>query len=383
MKVPFNRPALAGSELAYIRDAVRRGRLSGDGYYSGRCAAWLSGAIGRGTVLMTSSCTHALELAYLAQDVQPGDEVAVPSFTFPSTANAFVLRGAVPRFVDIRPDTLNMDERLLDAACGAKTRGVSPVHYAGVPCEMDEIMRVARRRKLWVVEDAAQALGAAYKGKPAGSFGDFSAFSFHETKNSTCGEGGALAVRSAAAGARAKIIRQKGTNRDQFLNGQVDKYSWVDVGSSYLMSDLQAAYLYAQLRRAGEVRARRKALHERYARALEPLARRGRLTLPSIPAHVRSSYHLFHVVFESAAEMSAVAEGLRRRGILAVTHYFPLHLSRMGRRYGYRPGDLPVTESIAPRLLRLPLYNDMTAREQELVVAALTRLLDRRPGRGR
>lgn len=381
MKVPFNKPSLAGSELAFIRDAVKRGHLSGDGRYSALCSRLLERAVGRGTVLTTSSCTHALELAALALDVRPGDEVAMPSFTFPSTANAFVLRGAVPRFVDVRPDTLNIDERLLAAACGPKTRGICPVHYAGVPCEMDEIMKIARRRGLWVVEDAAQALGAAYKGRPAGSFGDFAAFSFHETKNSTCGEGGALAIRSAPAAARAKIIRQKGTNRDQFLNGQVDKYSWVDVGSSYLMSDLQAAYLYAQLRRSRPVLARRRAIHERYARALEPLARSGRLILPTIPPRARSSYHLFRVVFETAGEMRAVADGLRRRGILAVTHFFPLHLSRMGRRYGYRPGDLPVTESIAPRLLRLPMYNDMTPAEQGLVIGALKDLLERRPGR--
>ena len=381
MKIPFNKPSLAGEELSFIRDAVRRGHLSGDGHYSDLCSRWLRGRVGGKAVLMTSSCTHALELAYLALGIRPGDEVVIPSFTFPSTANAFVLRGGVPRFVDIRPDTLNMDERLLDAACGRRTRAISPVHYAGVPCEMDEILRVARRRRLWVVEDAAQALGASYKGKPAGSFGDLNAFSFHETKNSSCGEGGALAVRSGLSAARAKIIRQKGTNRDQFLNGQVDKYSWVDVGSSYLMSDLQAAYLYAQLRRSGAVREARRKIYARYARALEPYARQGRLRLPSIPADVRSSYHLFHVVFETAEERARVAEGLRRLNILAVTHYFPLHLSRMGRRYGYRSGDLPATESVAPRLLRLPLYNAMGTAEQDRVVAALHSLLKRRTGR--
>lgn len=374
-RIPFNKPTLLGSEFFYIRDAIRRGQLSGDGYYSRRCEAFLREKVGSATALMTSSCTHALELAYLTIALEPGDEVLLPSFTFPSTANAFVLRGGVPRFVDIRRDTLNMDERLLSPSCTRRTRVISPVHYAGVPCEMDGIMVFARQKRLQVVEDAAQALGASYRGRPAGSFGDFAAFSFHETKNCICGEGGSLVIRRSSDARRAKVIRQKGTNRDQFFQGEVDKYSWVDVGSSYLMSDLQAAYLYPQLRHLPAILTKRRRLFERYREALQDREKIGQIKLPVIPDGIEAGYHLFYVIFQSEKERQRVEEGLLRKGILSVFHYFPLHLSRMGRRYGYGRGDFPVTEEIAPRLLRLPLYNNMTEAEQRRVIAALKNLL--------
>ena len=375
IKIPLNKPTLLGREFQLIRDAIRRGQLSGDGYYSNRCADFLQKYLKGLHVLMTSSCTHALELAYLAAGLEPGDEVILPSFTFPSTANAFVLRGGVPRFVDIRRDTLNMDETLLSGARTRRTRAISPVHYAGVPCEMGAILAFAKSHRLCVVEDAAQALGASYRGQPAGSFGDFSAFSFHETKSCICGEGGCLAVRDPQSLERAEIIRQKGTNRQKFFRGEVDKYSWVDVGSSYLMSDLQAAYLYVQLQGLAGILRRRRQLYKRYAEAFRSDEDQGRLQLPVIPPHVEPGYHLFFIILPSEKERERIQEGLRRRGILSVIHYFPLHLSRMGRRFGYRPGDFPVTEELAPRLLRLPLYNAMTGPVQRRVITALKVLL--------
>jgi len=377
IRIPLNKPTLIGTEFHHIRDAISRGQLSGDGYYSRCCEAFLREKVGVPTALMTSSCTHALELAYLTIPFEPGDEVLLPSFTFPSTANAFVLRGGVPRFVDIRKDTLNMDERLLAHSCTRRTRVISPVHYAGVPCEMETLMSFARRKRLVVVEDAAQALGATYRGRPAGSFGDFGAFSFHETKNCICGEGGSLVIRHSSDARRAKVIRQKGTNRDQFFQGEVDKYSWVDVGSSYLMSDLQAAYLYPQLRHLSAILKKRRELYERYRQALRGEEQAGRIQLPVIPEGIESGYHLFHVVFRSEKERQRIQEGFRRSGILSVIHYFPLHLSRMGRRFGYGRGDFPVTEEVAPRLLRLPLYNAMTGTEQKRVISTLKNLLSK------
>jgi dTDP-4-amino-4,6-dideoxygalactose transaminase len=375
IRIPLNKPTLLGREFHLIRDAIRRGQLSGDGYYSNRCAGFLGKYLKGPDVLMTSSCTHALELAYLAAALEPGDEVILPSFTFPSTANAFVLRGGVPRFVDIRRDTLNMDEKLLPRSLTRRTKAISPVHYAGVPCEMDVITAFARRHRLYVVEDAAQALGARYHGRPAGSFGDFSAFSFHETKSCICGEGGCVAVRNPRFFERAEMIRQKGTNRQKFFRGEVDKYSWVDVGSSYLMSDLQAAYLYAQLQGLAGILRKRRQLYERYEEALRAYQDQGRLQLPVIPPHVVPGYHLYFIILRSEKDRERIQEGLKRRGILSVIHYFPLHLSRMGRRFGYRHGDFPVTEELAPRLLRLPLYNAMTGAEQHRVITSLKALL--------
>jgi dTDP-4-amino-4,6-dideoxygalactose transaminase len=375
MKVPFNKPSVLGREFRYIRDAVRRGQLSGDGYYTGKCSRLLERRLGAHRVLLTPSCTHALELAALLLDLKSGDEVILPTFTFPSTANAFVLRGAVPRLIDIRPDTLNMDERLLEEAITARSRAVCPVHYAGVPCRMDRIGRVARRRGLSVVEDAAQALGASVDGRPAAAWGCLNALSFHETKNCACGEGGALVITEPRLAQRAEIIRQKGTNRAQFLRGQVDKYSWVDVGSSYVPSELQAAYLLAQLEKLPAVLSVRRRLFENYQQALARHQDRGRLQLPAIPADSRSSYHLFHILLENERDRDRVMAGLQKRGVLAIFHYFPLHLSKMGRRFGYRPGQLPVAESVSKRLLRLPMYNTMTEPEQDYVIRTLQALL--------
>ena len=375
MKVSYNKPSLVGRELEYIKDALSRKHLSGDGYYTNQCSEILEKTLGVPKVLLTPSCTHALELAFLLIDIKPGDRVILPSFTFPSTANAFVLRGAVPTFVDIRPDTLNIDERLVEGRITSKTRVLSPVHYAGVPCQMDVLMRIAKKHRLIVVEDAAQALGAAFRGKPAGSFGHLNGFSFHETKNVMCGEGGALALNDPRYIKRGEILRQKGTNRAQFYRGEVNKYSWVDVGSSLVPSELQAAFLFAQLERRDLIRKRRQRLYERYFEELSPFQEKGKIQLPVIPGDCASSYHIFHVLFESERERDRVMEGLRRKGILAVFHYFPLHLSAMGRRFGYRRGACPVSEDVSKRLLRLPLYNSMTPKEQSFVISSLTALL--------
>ncbi len=369
--IPLNRPSLAGSELRYIGDALRRGQISGDGFYTRRCSAYLEKLLGAKRVLLTPSCTQALELAFLLLKTEPGQEVICPSFTFPSTANAFVLRGLKPKFIDIRPDTLNMDERLLKGAITRRTIAITPVHYAGVPCQMDVIMKTARTHHLTVIEDAAQALGARFRGRPAGTFGALNAFSFHETKNCMCGEGGALAIQEARYIRRAEIIRQKGTNREAFYRGETDKYSWVDWGSSYVPSELQTAYLMAQLEKLALITRCRRRLYERYGAALEPLESRGILRLPVIPKDCESSYHLFHVLFESGRERQRVMAGLQRKGIYATFHYLPLHSSVMGRRFGYRQGDCPVTESVSERLLRLPLYNVMTTVEQNQVIRAL------------
>jgi dTDP-4-amino-4,6-dideoxygalactose transaminase len=368
IRIPLNRPSLAGRELAYIRDAVRRGQISGDGYYTRQASAWLEQYLGLPKILLTPSCTHALEMAFLLLSSRPGQEVICPSFTFPSTANAFVLRGLKPRFIDVRPDTLNLDETLLESRVSSATIAVIPVHYAGVPCEMDVIMEVARKKHLWVVEDAAQALGARFREKPAGTFGELNAFSFHETKNCICGEGGALAIRDAHYIKRAEIIRQKGTNREQFFRGEVDKYSWVDVGSSHVPSELQTAFLLAQLEKLEDIGRRRKRIHKTYERELALLEANGALRLPRFPSHCVPSYHLFYILLENLRQRNRVLEGLRRQGILATFHYFPLHLSAMGKRFGYRRGQFPVSERASERLVRLPMYNAMSVSEQARVV---------------
>jgi dTDP-4-amino-4,6-dideoxygalactose transaminase len=371
VSIPLNCPALVGSELRYIGDALRRGQISGDGYYTRLASASLEHLLGVPRVLLTPSCTHALELAFLLLPTKPGQEVLCPSFTFPSTANAFVLRGLKPRFIDIRPDTLNIDECLLERAVTRRTVAIAPVHYAGVPCQMDVIMRVAHKHGLAVIEDAAQALGARFKGRMAGTFGVMSAFSFHETKNCNCGEGGCLVMRGSRFIRRAEIIRQKGTNREQYFRGEVAKYSWVDIGSSYIPSELQSAYLQGQLEHLGEITRKRRELHERYVEALAPLAARGCLRLPCIPGDRTSAYHLFYILLENAAQSRRVRLHLQSRGILSAFHYFPLHLSTMGKRFGYRAGDFPVTESMSKRLLRLPFYSTMTWREQKIIFQAL------------
>jgi len=375
MIVPYNRPTLWGKEIRYIRSAIRRGQISGDGYFTEQCSRWLEKRLAAPKVLLTPSGTHALELAALLLNLKPSDEFIVSSFTFPSTANAFVLRGAVPRFVDIRPDTLNIDERLVEAAVNRRTKVLVPMHYAGVPCDMTALNRLARKHRLKMVEDAAQALGARYRGRLAGTFGDLNAFSFHETKNIICGEGGALAIMDPRYSDRAEIIRQKGTNRAKFYRGEVDKYSWVDVGSSYVPSELQSAYLFAQLEKLDAVISLRRRLYERYREALQPLEDRGNLTLPVIPSGVTSSYHLFHILVGSQKARDRILTGLRRVGITSVFHYFPLHLSGMGRKFGYRRGQFPISEKTSACLLRLPLYNRMTSSEQAYVIRNFIKLV--------
>ena len=370
-RIPFNKPHLTGSELKYIERCLAGGKLSGDGHFSRRCQQYMKERFGAGQVLLTTSGTAALEMAALLCDVQPGDEVILPSFTFVSTANAFVLRGAKPVFVDIRPDTMNMDENLLEQAITPRTRVVVPVHYAGIACEMDAINAIAARHGLRVVEDAAQGVNATYRGAYLGTLGDFGCYSFHETKNFVCGEGGALLSKHARDYERAEIIREKGTNRSQFFRGQVDKYTWVDVGSSFLPSEILAAFLLAQLEHTEEITAKRRRVHEYYARALQPLAQHGLATLPSWPDHCGPNYHMFYLVTESLAVRTALIEHLQAAGILAVFHYVPLHTAPMGLSMGYRAGMLPVSESVSDRLVRLPFYADLTEADLDSITAEI------------
>jgi len=370
-RIPFNRPGLAGNELRYIRESVESGRISGDGVFTEKCRRLLEELLEAPHVLLTTSCTTALELAALLLDLRPGDEVIMPSFTFVSTANAVVLRGARPVFVDIRPDTLNLDERLLESLVTPRTRAIMPVHYAGIGCEMDAILAVARRHGLQVVEDNAQGLFGEYQGRALGTFGSLAALSFHETKNISCGEGGALVINDARHADRAEIIREKGTNRSRMFRGLVDKYTWVDLGSSALPSDILAAFLYGQLERRAEIQARRRRIWERYAGELPEWAAALGIRLPFVPAHCRQPYHLFYLVTASLDQRTRLIAHLKQRGILAVFHYLPLHISEMGQRLGGKPGDCPVTEDLSDRVLRLPFYNDLSEAEQDYVVASL------------
>lgn len=374
--IPFNKPSILGRELEYIADAVRSGHISGDGSYTRRCHALFEETLGVAKALLTPSCTHALEMTALLLDIQAGDEVIIPSFTFVSTVNAFVLRGAKPVFIDVRPDTLNLDERLLPELISDRTRAIVPVHYAGVGCEMDDIMAAALPRGIAVIEDNAHGLFAAYRGRPLGTFGVMATQSFHETKNFTCGEGGALLINDPAFIERAEIIREKGTNRSRFFRGMVDKYTWVDVGSSYLPSDVLAAYLYAQLEMRAEVQTRRRRIWQTYYESLGAWSAEHEVRLPIVPTHCEQSYHMFYLLLPSQEIRARVIAHLKAQGILAVFHYLPLHLSDMGRRFGGQPGDCPVTEDISDRLLRLPFFNDLTEQEQTRVIEALLTFTD-------
>ena len=371
LRIPFNRPSFAGDELEYVRAAVEAGHLSGDGSFTRRCEELLEDVLGVPRVLLTTSCTHALEAAALLLDVQPGDEVVLPSFTFVSGANAFALRGAEVVFADVRPDTLNLDERLLDELVGPRTKAIVPTHYAGVACELDEILATAGRVGAAVVEDNAHGLFGTYKGRPLGSFGTFAAHSFHETKNVTSGEGGALAITDAGLVDAAEIVREKGTNRKQFFRGAVDKYTWVALGSSYVQSDLLAAFLLAQLEERERIQMRRAELWARYEDALRGWARDVDARLPVVPDHCGQAFHMFHLLLPSLELRTEVIRRLRALGILAVFHYQPLHLSPVGRELGGRVGQCPVTEDVADRLLRLPFYTAMRDSEQDEVIAAL------------
>ena len=369
--IPFNRSSLGGRELEYIARTIAIGQIAGDQTFSRECQAFLERTLGAKRALVTTSCTHALEMAALLLDIQPGDEVILPSFTFVSTANAFVLRGAKPVFCDVRPDTLNLDETKLEALITANTKAIVPVHYAGVGCEMDPINAIAARHGAAVVEDNAHGLFGKYHGRWLGTFGTFATQSFHETKNITCGEGGALLLNDARYVERAEIIREKGTNRARFFRGQVDKYSWVDLGSSYVMSDVLAAFLFAQLEAWQAIQARRREIWQTYHLALATWAREHGVQQPAVPAGCEQAWHMYYLLLPSLASRTALIAHLKGRGIHAVFHYLPLHLSEYARRWGGRPGDCPVTESASNRLLRLPFFNSMTTDEQAKVIASI------------
>ena len=369
--IPFNKPYMTGRELYYIAEAKFNGILAGDGAFTRRCHAWIEQRTGCAKALLTHSCTAALEMMALLLDIRPGDEVIMPSFTFVSTANAFVLRGAVPVFVDIRSDTLNLDERLVEAAITPRTRAIVPVHYAGVACEMDTILAIARRHGLKVVEDAAQGVMSTYKGRALGAIGDLGAFSFHETKNVISGEGGALLVNDRAFALRAEIIREKGTDRSQFFRGVVDKYTWQEVGSSFLPGEAVAAFLWAQLEEAQAITRLRMDLWEHYHQALEPLERLGWLRRPVVPADCQHNAHMYYIIVADGLDRQSLLAGLRRHQIHPVFHYVPLHSSPAGRRYGRAHGDLSLTDNLSERLVRLPLWVGLPQSQQDRVVEVL------------
>lgn len=369
--IPFNKPAYIGTEEQYVSEVLHSGHQSGDGAYTRKCSAILEQALGVEKVLLTTSCTHALEMAALLLDIQPGDEVIIPSFTFVSTVNAFVLRGAKPVFIDIRPDTLNLDETQLERLITAKTRAVVPVHYAGVGCEMDQIQAISQKHNLQIVEDNAHGLFGKYKGRWLGTFGALATQSFHETKNFSCGEGGALVINDPALKDRAEIIREKGTNRSRFFRGQVDKYTWVDIGSSYLPSETLAAVLYAQLEARRQIQQRRAEIWQRYYEALEAWAAENHVRLPYIPADREQTWHMFYMLFPNLEARTRFIQALRDKGIYSVFHYLPLHLSDMGRKFGGKEGDCPVTEEISDQLVRLPLFYNLTGSEQDFIIETI------------
>jgi len=369
--IPFNRPFVAGKEMYYVAQAVTLGNLAGDGHFTKKCERLLEERFATPRALLTPSCTASLEMCAMLLDLKPGDEVIMPSYTFVSTASAFARVGAIPVFVDIRPDTMNIDETLIENAITPKTKAICVVHYAGVACEMDQIMQIANSYAIPVVEDAAQAVNSFYKDRPLGSIGSLGCYSFHETKNFICGEGGALCVNDPALISRAEIIRDKGTNRQQFFRGEVDKYTWVELGSSYVPSEICAAFLYAQLEEMERISIHRKMIHGRYFAKLDPIAKQGLITLPIIPPDCTTNYHLFYTLLPSTAIRDQILEALRRDGIRAVFHYVPLHSSPMGKRL-CRPAHLPVTDDISGRLLRLPFFHDISTTEQIHVVDCLT-----------
>ena len=375
MKIPFNKPYLTGKELGYIQESLKSGNIVGNGGFTKKCESLMEKIFGAKKVLLTGSCTDAIEMASLLANLETDDEVIVPSFTFVSTVNAFILRGAKPIFVDIREDTLNMDETKIEEKITGRTKAIFPVHYAGVSCEMDTIMDIAGRYKLSVVEDAAQGVYAKYKGKYLGAIGNLGTYSFHGTKNYTCGEGGALVINDESLIERAEILREKGTNRSKFLRGEIDKYTWVDVGSSFLLSDVLASFLYAQLENLDEINRKRKAIFEFYYENLKELEEAGELRLPIIPDGCETNYHLFYILLHSEEKRNFLMEQLKDAGIQAVFHYVPLHNSPMGMRFGYRDGDLPLTESLSGRLLRLPFYADLELEEQKLIVNMVKKII--------
>lgn len=374
-KIPFNKPTFVGNELTYIEEAIHASHISGDGLFTKKCHAFFEELLGSAKTLLTTSCTHALEMAAILLDIQPGDEVIFPSFTFVSTVNSFVLRGATPVFADIRPDTLNINELLIEGLITPKTRAIVPVHYAGVGCDMDIILDIANRHGLAVVEDNAHGLFGKYKQKYLGTFGSLATQSFHETKNITCGEGGALLINDPALIERAEIIREKGTNRSRFFRGQVDKYTWVDIGSSYLPSDLLAAYLFAQLEEWENIQYRRKQIWEKYQAELKDWAMANGVRQPYVPENCEQAYHMYYLLLPSLEIRQSLIEYLKEQGILSVFHYLPLHLSAMGRIYGGQPGDCPVTEEVSDRLVRLPMFVSLLREEIDSICESIRKFL--------
>ena len=370
-RIPFNKPSLAGNENRYIAEALERGHISGDGHFTKLCHALLETTLGVHKALLTTNCTHALEMSAFLLDLKPGDEVIVPSFAFVTTANAFAVRGAKPVFVDVRPDTLNLDEKQVERAITPRTKAIIALHYAGIACEMDALLALAKKRGIEIVEDNAHGLYGKYKSRWLGTLGALGTQSFHETKNFSCGEGGALLVNDARYAERAEIIREKGTNRSRFLRGEVHKYTWVDLGSSYLPSDILAAFLLAQLEARETIQKRRGEIWQRYARELAGWAREQGVTLPTVPAGCDPSWHLFYMLLPRTELREPFLDHLGKRGILGVFHYLPLHVSDMGKRYGAKDGDCPVAEDITSRLVRLPFFNSLTESEQGEVIEAV------------
>jgi dTDP-4-amino-4,6-dideoxygalactose transaminase len=376
--IPFGWPYMTGKELYYIAEAHFNGHLAGDGPFTKKCHAWLETHSSCTKALLTHSCTAALEMAALLLDIQPGDEIIMPSYTFVSTANAFVLRGGMPVFVDIREDTLNLDEQLIESAITPRTRAIVPVHYAGVSCEMDAIMAIARRHGLRVVEDAAQGVMASYKGRALGSIGDLGAYSFHETKNVISGEGGALLVNDPNLVSRAEILREKGTDRSRFFRGEVDKYTWQEAGSSFLPGELIAAFLWAQLEEAKWITQQRLVSWQRYHGLLEPLEAKGILRRPIVPEKCEHNAHMYYVLLPPGYDRQGVLNELRRNDIWAVFHYVPLHSSPAGQRYGRAQGTFPLTDSLSGRLIRLPLFVGLTEEQQQEIAQVLEQTLEKR-----
>lgn len=370
MNIPFNRPYMTGLELEYITEAHSNLHLSGDGAFTKKCHAWLESSTGSKKALLTHSCTAALEMAAVLADIQPGDEIIMPSYTFVSTANAFVLRGGVPVFIDIREDTLNLDEKLIEAAITKKTKAIVPVHYAGVACEMDKIMEIANKHNLLVIEDAAQGISSTYKGRPLGSIGHLAAFSFHETKNVISGEGGALIINDQRFIERAEIIREKGTNRNKFFRGEVDKYTWVDLGSSYLPSEIVAAFLWAQLEKAGEINNNRLNVWKKYNQVFEKLEIAGLLRRPIIPGDCTHNAHMYYILLSSLEERTELMNFMSKLNIKSVFHYVPLHSSPGGGRFGRVAGSMKNTDELADRLLRLPMWVGLES--QELIAETIS-----------
>jgi len=373
MRINFNVPPYAEKAADYIRECVDNQKICGDGTYTKKCNEWIEKRTGTSKCLLTTSCTHAMEMAALLADLKPGDEVIMPSYTFVSTANAYVLRGAVPVFVDIRPDTMNIDEKLIEAAVTERTKVIAPVHYAGISCEMDTIMDIAKRHHLMVIEDAAQGIMSSYKGRALGTFGNFGAFSFHETKNYSMGEGGALLIRDEKDIEEAEIIREKGTNRSKYYRGQIDKYTWMNFGSSYLPSDINAAYLYAQLEKADEINDARLALWERYYENLLPLAERGKVELPVVPEGCVHNAHMFYIKAGDIEERTRLIDWLKEDGILSVFHYIPLHTAPAGQTFGRFHGEDRYTTRESERLARLPMYYGLKAEQVDEICDRIKR----------